>query len=267
MNKILSLSLVLILMGFFTWCLKKVQVEKTRTITTVELVQNITESGSDTQDGITVKVSPVDVNNFNQHASLNSPISYWWYAKYSDESFVRYRDGSIKKYSKTMNLNLVALPAFEVKITNSTDHVLRFSKSVIAVEDDRGNIFDGLQKSDMQDYLTTNLQNQVGNKVYLYDQTQNDLRGAIRNIRLLDHNLKILPGKTVKTYAVANYGHYSLSDSKEFLLNLSKITFGLYEVPSKVNDAGENTKTVNFNFVFDVKSEQKTEKYKTYVYQ
>lgn len=270
-SKVIGTTLVLALVSFtFTGCLpKKVPVQKTKTVSTISMALNAEESSKETQDGITIKVKAIHPDNIEQYAALMSKINYWYYKTNSQgQRLVNSKNQYITK-QRNMAFNLVAYPAYEVKITNSTDHVLRLSKAVIAVEDDKGNSYDALSKSDMNDYLTQNVRAHFHykEKYHLIDGETANLQAQMRNLRILDNNLKVLPGKTVKAYVALNYGKYTTAEAREFIMNSQKLSLGLYELPSKVNEAGEATKTTNFNFVYDIDVKDRTETYTVYEYQ
>ncbi len=49
-------------------------------------------------------------------------------------------------------------------------------------------------------------------------------------------------------------------------MDITKLTLGLYELPSKVSKAGTATKTVNFYFVYDIKVKDTIQNYTVYIY-
>jgi hypothetical protein len=263
---VLSLGIVSITT---TGCLpKKVPVQKQRTISTISMVLNKKESSKETQDGITIKVKAIHPDNIDKYATLRAKASYWYYKTYNGKRVDYDRDGYADTVTKKLNFSLTGYPAFEVKITNSTDHVLKFSNSVLAVEDDKGNTYDALSKSDLPDYLSESINAHLGDieKFHLEKGENKKLSAKMRKIRLVDNNLKVLPGKTVKAYAVFNYGNYTVDDSKTFIMDSTKFSFGLYELPSKVDKAGKATKTTNFNFVYDIKVKDRIENYTVYIW-
>ncbi len=268
-SQIIKGALILVLVSFsITGCMKKVPVQKTRTVSVISMDLDKNESTPTTQDGITITVNAIHPDNIERYASLLKKVHYQWYRYYSNGKHVLNSDGTYAVRQGTLNMNLLAYPTFEVKITNSTKHVLRFSKAVIAVEDSNGNTYDALVKSDLNDYLKQNIHAQLdySDKYKLNDGEDSSLMSQMRSIRLLDNNLKVLPGKTVKAYVAVNYGKYTTKEAREFLIGQEKISLGIYEVPSQVDKAGDPTKTTNFNFVFDVNVKQKKENYTVYVY-
>lgn len=270
-SKLIALVLSLGIISITTTgCLpKKVPVQKQRIISTVSMDLNKKESSKETQDGITIKVKAVHPDNIDKYASLRAKSYYWYYkTNYSGKRVDYDRDGYYDTVTKKFDFSLTGYPAFEVKITNSTDHVLKLSNAVIAVEDDKGNTYDALSKSDLPDYLTESTNAHLGDieKFYLARGENKKLSAKMRKLRLVDNNLKILPGKTVKAYAVFNYGNYTVDDSKTFIMDSTKLSLGLYELPSKVDKAGKATKTVNFNFVYDIKVKDTIENYTVYIY-
>lgn len=269
-SKVLVSALALAVVAITTTgCLpKRVPVKKTKTVSTISMDLNEKESSKETKDGITIKVKAIHPDNINQYAALMSKIDYWYYkTNYRGQRLVNSKGQYLTKRGN-MPFNLVAYPAFEVKITNSTKHVLRLSKAVIAVEDDKGNSYEALAKGDMNDYLTQNIRAHFsyGDKYTIYNESKTQLQSQVRNVRILDNNLKVLPGKTVKAYIALNYGKYTTKEAREFIMNSEKLALGLYELPSQVNKAGEATKTTNFNFVYDVKVKEEKKTYTVYEY-
>ena len=263
-------TLVLIaILGAFTGCMQRVAVQKTRTVSTVSMKLNKAESSKSTKDGITIKAKAIHPDNVKQYAGLSTKMDYWYYARsYSGKRMDLDHDGYYDTTTRSLDFDLVSYPAFEVKITNSTDHVLKFSNAVIVVEDSAGNSYDALQKSDLLSYLMENIDAHLGDttKYNVTKETIKSLRNKLKKIRLVDNNLKVLPGKTVKAYVILNYGHYLPADMKDFIIEIPKFTLELYELPIAVNQAGKVTKTTNFDFVYDVKVTDKEEKYTTYIY-
>jgi len=269
-SKVIGTTLALALVSVtLTGCLpKKVPVQKTKTVSTISMELNKEESSKATQDGITIKVNAIHPDNIKQYAALMSKINYWYYRTNRSGQRLVNSKGQYLTRTASMAFNLVAYPAFEVKITNSTDHVLRLSKAVIVVEDDKGNSYDALSKSDMNDYLTQNIRAHFNykEKYHLVDGETQKLQSQMRNLRILDNNLKVLPGKTVKAYVALNYGKYTTKEAREFIMNNEKLSLGLYELPSEVNQAGDATKTTNFNFVYDIHVKDHNETYTVYEY-
>ena len=269
-TKSLGGLLAITLISFtLTGCYKKVAVEKSRTVTKVSMSLDTNESSKETQDGITIRVRAIHPDNIEQYASLLAKVDYYWYRYYNNGNHVLNSDGTYAVRTSTLNMSLLPFPAFEVKITNTTKHVLRFSNAVIAVEDDKGNSYDALAKSDLSDYLSQSTQAYFKHKkkYKLNDGEEANLQSKLRNIRILDNNIKVLPGKTVKAYVAINYGNYTDNDAKKFIISNPKLTLGLYELPSEVNQAGVATKTTNFNFVYNVNVKDEIQKYTVYEYQ
>jgi len=260
------MALILISLSMTACLPKRVPIEKTKVVTVVKMDLNKKDSTSLTQDGITIKAKAIHPDNISQYAGLTTKLDYWWYRTDAYGKRIKYKNGKYSTRKDSIDFNLIAYPAFEVKITNSTKHVLRFSKAVISVEDDKGNVYDALVKRDLNDYIYQSMESQLKEDYKLFKKSQTNLTTKMKSIRLLDNNLKVLPGKTVKAYVAANYGKYSSQDAKKFLTGEERITLGLYEVPSKVNDAGDAVKTTNFNFVFDVNVKEETQKYTVYRY-
>jgi hypothetical protein len=178
--------------------------------------------------------------------------AYNWYTKRSYRTCEnRVKSGEIA------NKALFPLPAFEVEITNNTDHVLKFNNSVMVLEDSSGNIFDVMDKSSSQVFIKESMRRSLKDTV-----PANKIEDAMNmsgkyadqmTVRLLDKNFKVLPGKSRKGFLTFNYGKYSEEEFKEFVMNQRKLNVQLYEIPVDVNRAGEVLETAAFSFDFDVK--------------
>ena len=139
----------------------------------------------------------------------------------------------------------VNIPAFELTVLNNTGHVLKLSKTVIKVQDDLGTIYESSTKADLEAMTDARAQKLADEQVKI------DISAAkarIKALKLADQNLELLPGIAEKVYATFNYP----VEPSAFLAGKSFLKLMLYEVPVLTDEAGEVTRTTNFEFVYDI---------------
>lgn len=139
------------------------------------------------------------------------------------------------------------LPAYELTILNDTGHILRFSRSVIRLQDDLGNSYEAAMKADLEDMVDAYAQQFAARQMTIDIPTA---KGRIKALKILDQNLELLPGLTEKVYATFNYPQ----EAAQFLSGKSYLKLMLYEIPVETNDAGEVQKTTNIEFIHDVEA-------------
>lgn len=139
----------------------------------------------------------------------------------------------------------VNIPAFELTISNNTGHVLKLSRAVIKLQDDLGTLYDPSTKTDLEAMADAHAQLLAGRQVRI------DLpaaKGRIKALKLADQGLELLPGIPEKVFSTFNYPE----EPGSFLAGRSSLKLMLYEIPVLTNDAGEVTKTTNFEFIYDI---------------
>jgi len=145
------------------------------------------------------------------------------------------------------------LPAFEVTITNNTGHIIRFSKAVIKLQDDAGEMTDQKMKSDLEAGVGTAYQNWKQQNMLIEDL--NPVYQKIKALKVLDRNTELLPNMTEKAYISFVLPFNTMKEYESFLSSKQYLKIMLYEIPVEMNEAGETQKTTNFEFIFDVVAE------------
>ncbi len=139
----------------------------------------------------------------------------------------------------------VNIPAFELTVLNNTSHVLKLSKAVIKLQDDRGIIYEPSTKADLDAMADARAKALAG------EQVKVDIPAAkarILALKLVDQNLELLPGIAEKVYSTFNYPE----EPSTFLAGRSSLKLMLYEIPVLTDEAGEVTRTTNFEFTYDI---------------
>ena len=139
----------------------------------------------------------------------------------------------------------VNVPAFELSLLNNTGHVLRFTRAVIKLQDDHGTIYEPSTKADLEAMVDAHARKLAEGQVTIDIAAA---RGRIKALKMADQDLELLPGITEKVYSTFNYPE----EPATFLAKRSSLKLMLYEIPVATDDAGEVTKTANFEFMYDI---------------
>lgn len=249
-------------------CATRVPVTKTKIVKVPEFTLNQTDSTPLTQKGLSIKVKPIHGEDIKQHPQFTEMLHYSGYEIKRVYSY-EYKQNINKKvpYSGRFNIPLFPLPAFEVSIANNTKHVIKFTNATLAIEDSNGNLFDVLSKQDLPSYLEETIRvnlsrMQIPNNANVDNKDQ--LYADQRQVKLIDNNFKVLPGRTAKGYLVFNYGRYTAKDFNSFVFAQQNLNVQLFELPIKVDKAANVLETTSFSLVFDIKVHEKEVQYTTY---
>jgi len=139
----------------------------------------------------------------------------------------------------------VNVPAFELSLWNNTGHIVKFSRAVIKLQDDHGIIYEPSTKTDLEAMVDARARTLAEDRVMIDISAA---KGRIRALKMADQDLELLPGITEKVYSTFNYR----GEPATFLAGKRYLKLMLYEIPVATNDAGEVTKTTNFEFMYDM---------------
>lgn len=252
-------------------CGKRVLVEKTRIIKTPEFTLNTKDSSSFIKKGLAIAVKPIHGKDIEQYPQFTGLLHYSYYKierRYSYE-YGQYVNQKVS-YKGNFNLPLFPLPAFQISVTNNTKHVIKFSNATLTIEDSNGNLFDVLSKQDLPSYMKETIRANLASHGIPYDsniENRDQLYAAQRQVKLIDKNFKVLPGRTAKGYLVFNYGKYTTAEFNRFVFAQQNLNVQLYELPIKVDNAGNVLETTSFSAMFDIQVHEKEEKYSVYEWQ
>lgn len=125
---------------------------------------------------------------------------------------------------------------FEVQIENHTNHVLRMLGTVTKLIDPTSNTHDPLTQSDIISFWTGYAEaNAVANQV--------------RNIKLINSNMEILPGYSTTGYLVFR---------KDFTETPGVYKLAIFDLTTKVDKIGNPTEKTAFEFRYAVKKFRET---------
>jgi hypothetical protein len=268
MSKLSKITLLLLTSMFVVGCGQTGHYEKqkrTKVVKNVELHANAAESSKPGKNsGISITVKPIVGKTVAQYPQLmkSIPWSYTYNKCYTSYSY--YYKRYVKKcddYSKSGTLSAHSIfpsPVFEVNISNNTKHVLKFTNSVLALEDGSGNVYDAMDKKSSKAYIKASIEKGILDAGARSDKINgafnlSDVYSSQEIVSLLDNNFKVLPGKSRKAFMAFNTGKYSNEEFKEFLMNQRSLDVQLYEIPISVDKAGITTETAAYSFKFDVK--------------
>ena len=140
-----------------------------------------------------------------------------------------YNDGTVKMERTIIIPDNLFIQ--EIKITNSTDKLIKLSSITIIARDPSNQPIYMLDNEGIANLLTFN-------KTY---SSTNKLPNQLQHIKFIDHNSEILPNSTTTGYLIYN----PIEPIFPGVWRLSML-----DVPAKTNSSGQITKTVNFNFIF-----------------
>lgn len=271
MNIKILLSIIIIGSIAMSGCLpERVKVKKTRIIKTAKIVLNKADSHFQAKEEVKITIKPVFGKLVDKYPQLVKSNLHYNYTQIEYNQYTR-KNERVEHGGDIRNFPLFPLPIFEVAVTNNSDHVLKFSNSVLALEDSAGNIFDALGKSEAKSYLKQSLllaltkekvpRNRVNAAVDISDLYSDQIL-----VHLIDNNFKVLPGRTKKGFLAFNYGRFSNREFKKFVYEQERLNVQLFEIPIKVDKAGKISETTSFSFNFDVKIDRKSEDYFVYEY-
>lgn len=137
------------------------------------------------------------------------------------------------------------IPAFELTILNTTGHILKLTKAVIRLQDDHGAIYEPSTKPDLENVVEARARKLAADQVTIDTAAA---KGRISTLQLVDQDLALLPGISARAYVTFNYP----DEAETFLAGRSTLKLMLYEIPVVTNEAGEVTRTANFEFMYDI---------------
>lgn len=210
------------------------------------LTLNKEASSTEEKDNLIIRVKPILRDNFKLFPKVFTKSVYGFVPERID--------------IPTKDLILFNLPAFELTITNNTGHVIKFNRVVSKLQDDTGETYDIMLKSDIMDAIDNYSQMWVskgGGKML----NPAPLKAKAKSLKIIDNNFELLPGFTSKGYLVFNFGYDFLTKSnfdmyyENFLSSKEYLKVLLFEIPVEMDEAGITKKTTNFTFIYNVKAE------------
>ena len=207
-------------------------VPKTPRTAVYNLKINSNSSSKITKDDVTIKINPITIFNYKGFPEIYETLKY-------------------STYENTWTFPLIFpnLPAFELMITNNTNHVIRFNRVVIKLQDNNGQMIDSNVKKDLINNVNLIIKSYQAREIDI-DTSLVPVLSKIEKIDIIDENFELLPDMTQKAYLTFNIPKESLQ-TKQYLKVI------LYDVPVKMDEAGNIAKATKFEFIFDISSGKK----------
>lgn len=186
------------------------------------------------ETGISIK--PISLEQSKTRSQLFAPIKYWNPAQPSKIG--------------TENWSLVAMPAFEIQITNAGKNPISFNKASFRLLDDAGNSYQAVLKQDIIDSLNQRV-NVINNNGWRVDASS--ANNSARALKLFDKNYESLPGiveKRILAFDINNSN--SEKNYRDMLMNAKYLRIVMFGIPVQHDDAGNIVKTAKFEYIFDV---------------
>jgi hypothetical protein len=143
---------------------------------------------------------------------------------------------------------IAPMPAFAVRITNHTGHVVRFTQSVIQMTDNLSNRYTPMATSGE---LAAWAQSAWSDAIAIDPSLSSQITSAVGALQIFSRNTEILNGDEWAGYLVFPLPIASTADYRTFLDGLTALRLRIAEVPVEMGEAGQVTRTTEFEFNFD----------------
>jgi hypothetical protein len=202
--------------------------------------------GKQTQDGLSIEAAVKDIQSMGKDARLSKKVDA---VRRTDAGPVEMQLGWI----------LLNPPAFQVKVTNTTGHVVKMTGAVFKLIDQAGNLYDATTKDRMAAQQADAISTLEGQGITLTPASKSQLNAAVRNLKLLDSNTEFLPDMSETFFLSFDIGVEPTEQAvNQWLSQQAALRLKIYEVPTQTDPAGAITKRVAFEFPVDVKTVRET---------
>jgi hypothetical protein len=199
-----------------------------------------------TRDGLTMEAAVTDIQSMQKDPRLSKTVTA---VKRSDSGSVETQVGWV----------LLNPPAFQVKVTNNTGHVVKMTGAVFKLIDAAGNLYDATSKDKMAAQQADAIAGLEAQGVVLPAASKSQLNAAMRSIKLLDGNTELLPDMTETFFISFDLPVEPTADAvNKWLSEQTALRLKIYEVPTQTNEAGAITKRVAFEYPVDVQTVRET---------
>ena len=196
-------------------------------------VQGETEQ---THDGLTIAVEPLTYENIERYPDV-------------------YRTFTLETARGTAEARgpIVPLPSFRITVTNHTGHVVRFTQSVIRLNDNLSNQYEVIPTSGELDAWEQQLNAAT---IATYPSFGTQLTTAVSGLRVFSRNVELLDGDSTTYYLVFRLPLEGDADDasrsyRALLERIERFTLRIAEVPVEMGEAGQVARTTEFQFDFD----------------
>ncbi|MEE9372529.1 MAG: hypothetical protein V3V00_05695 [Saprospiraceae bacterium] len=240
----LKFGIILFCVFLITSCaLLKPKPVPPKKITTYELSINELSKRDLQKDGVTININPITHENYKRYPTIFNAITYSLLQK------ILFSSKPVRREYSDFFI-LTNLPAFEVVISNNTDHIINLNKSAIRMVDDISNTYEAVGKGELHTKVNI-YHNVIRNKGGIWDITSTSSK--INRLRLLNKSTEILPGFTEKTYLSFDNPSLGKAELNSFFASRKYLKVLLFQVPTRLDKAGNITRTQNFECYFDIK--------------
>jgi hypothetical protein len=144
---------------------------------------------------------------------------------------------------------ILPVPAFRVTITNGTGHVVRMTQSVIRLTDHMGHQMRVMTTTQIAAAAETAWAEPIAQD----PAVRNQLTGMLSQMEFLTNESELLNGDVTPFYLVFNLPEQPGEDGyRQFMDAIGgRLTLRIAEVPVELGDAGQVTRSTEFEFNFD----------------
>jgi len=197
---------------------------------------------SQTQDGLTLDVRVLMTDAEAKHSRAFTEVK------------ILSKAGSEREAAQWPPLRT---PIFEVRVRNSTGHVVKMTGAVVRLLDGAGNVYEPVAKEDLADDLKAGIAAHERETDGL--QVSGELQAALKAVKLLDDNAQFLPD-IADTYFVsfqlpAGQSHSAIP---RWITTQSVLWLKIHDVPIAVAESAAVVKRAAFEFPVEVKSFRET---------
>jgi hypothetical protein len=196
-----------------------------------------------TRDGLTLSVTPVTVDNFRRFPQAHRVVNWTRTAVVGQQ---------VRQSQDSFDTNLFPMPAFQVRVSNHTGHVVRLTQSIFRLQDNLGRahqIFTGTPELVAWNESIWSQATAAAPDVAA--QTLPQVRAAVGQIQLMNRSIELLNGDEWSGFLVFNLGVNSNEEALRYLDEVNRLTLRIAEVPVELDDAGRPTRTAEFSYALD----------------
>lgn len=206
------------------------------------------DDGPQAKDGISITVRVFDSDKMKEDPRLGRDLD------------ITYKRPGSDPWTQSQKSALLPPPAFEVKISNKTGHVLRTAGTVVKLTDAGGTVYDVMQKDAAVAWVEEAYHGNY--EGYSYDATPASVEGAasaVKRMKFLTENAQILPDYT-ETFLLAfeNPAGTDLVKLIDWLKDNKTLSLRIFDIVVETDAAGNPTKKASFEFPIAVKSIRET---------
>lgn len=196
-----------------------------------------------TRDGLTLNVTPVTVDNFRRFPQAHRVVNWTRTTLVGQQ---------VRQSQDSFDTNLFPMPAFQVRVSNHTGHVVRLTQTIFRLQDNLGRahqIFTGTPELVAWNESIWSQATAAAPDVAA--QALPQVRAAVGQIQLMNRSIELLNGDEWSGFLVFNLGVTSNEEALRYLDEVNRLTLRIAEVPVELDDAGRPTRTAEFSYALD----------------